>query len=90
MSYINRAAFWLYSQALILTCLFLSLFNSRLLFVIYCILRREEDQKQRCRVAARAALLASLPDDLRRVIGKETDGGTFVFAASLRRSFSYI
>ena len=37
----------------------------------YCIFRREEDQKQRCRVAARAALLASLPDDLRRVIGKK-------------------
>jgi len=34
--------------------------------------KREEDQKQRCRVAARAALLASLPDDLRRVIGSET------------------
>ena len=33
--------------------------------------RREEAQKQRCRVAARAALLASLPDDLRRVIGRK-------------------
>eukprot|EP00088_Acartia_fossae_P061602 TRINITY_DN74053_c0_g1_i1.p1 TRINITY_DN74053_c0_g1~~TRINITY_DN74053_c0_g1_i1.p1 ORF type:complete len:172 (-),score=15.71 TRINITY_DN74053_c0_g1_i1:50-523(-) len=34
--------------------------------------KREETQKQRCRVAARAALLASLPDELRRVIGSET------------------
>jgi len=33
---------------------------------------REDDVKQRCRVAARASLLASLPDDLKRVIGSET------------------
>ena len=32
--------------------------------------RRDEGQKQRCRVAARVSLLAALPDDLRRVIGK--------------------
>lgn len=34
--------------------------------------KREDAQKQRCRVAARAALFAALPDELRRVIGSET------------------
>jgi sorting nexin-13 len=35
-------------------------------------IKREEVVKQRCRVAARASLLAALPDELRRVIGSET------------------
>jgi len=35
-------------------------------------IKREEAVKQRCRVAARASLLAALPDELRRVIGSET------------------
>jgi len=34
--------------------------------------KREEGVKQRCRVAARASLIAALPDELRRVIGSET------------------
>jgi hypothetical protein len=31
---------------------------------------RDEQQQERCRVAARATLISSLPDELRRVIGK--------------------
>lgn len=34
--------------------------------------RRDDQQQERCRVAARAALISSLPDELRRVIGSET------------------
>jgi sorting nexin-13 len=33
---------------------------------------REDDQRKRTRVAAKAALFSSLPDELRRVIGSET------------------
>jgi hypothetical protein len=41
----------------------------RLFYFISVLCRRDEQQQERCRVAARAALISSLPDELRRVIG---------------------